>query len=347
MIKNPITRVRSMYIAAGILLLLCGYGLYLAFRWPGGTVLHTWFVSQFLMRTIPHSAAHAQWVDWIPSFIYVLAFSLISAGMLGGRGTRSRYAVPVFWMMVVSAFEVGQYFHVPVSALVPGSWAAAPPVCLLDNYFRLGTFDPLDLAAGFGGMLVAIFVLALTREKIPIPAQERRQVAGYLQKAGGFAVFLIGIACLLATSTMDYCDYEPIYLSYSDLRKPVTAAAPEALSKSGKIYVYGNLILFNERNRGIHVLDNTNPAAPLNAFFLPVPGNIDIAVKDNILYADSYIDLVAIDISVPANSHEVNRVQSVFPYDPYQIIAGQEKLRVCYGYDETQGVIVGYRLKKR
>jgi len=326
MIKNPITRVRSMYIAAGILLLFCGYGLYLASRWPGGTVLHTWPVSQFLMRIIPHSAAHAPWVDWLPSFIYVLAFSLICAGLFGG-GARYRYAVPVFWMMVVSVFEAGQYFHVPV-----------------------GTFDPLDLAAGFGGMLVAIVVLSPMREATSVHAAERRPIAGYLRKAGGAAVFLIGIACLLATTTVEYCEYEPIYLSYSDLRKPVAAAAPEALSQSGKIYVYGNLILFNELNRGIHVIDNANPAAPINLLFLPVPGNIDIAVKDNILYADSYIDLVAIDISDPGNSHEVNRVESVFPYDPYQIIIGQNDqntMRFCYGYDETQGVVVGYQLRKR
>ena len=233
MIKSPITRARSIHIAAGIMLLLCGYCLYLAYRWPGGTAMHAWPVSQFLMRIVPHSAAHAQWVDWMPSFIYVLAFSLICAGMFGDR-TRYRYAVPVFWMAVAAVFEAGQYFHIPAGQMVPASWAGALPVRYLDNYFRLGTFDPLDVAAGFGGMLVAVLVSAPMRREGMTSAVEWRPLVRYLRKAGGFAVFLFGITCLLATST-DYggCTYEPVYLSYEDLRKPVIAAAPEALSQSG------------------------------------------------------------------------------------------------------------------
>lgn len=346
MTKSVTTRLRSMYIAAGILLLLCGYGLYLAYRWESVTMLHTWPVSRILMGIIPQSAAHPQWGGWMPTFIYVLAFSLISAGILGG-GARYRYAVPVFWTLAATLFEAGQYFHIPVRSIVPASWSDATLVRYLADYFRLGTFDPLDMAAGFGGMLAALLVLAPLRRELPIPALERRPNAAYLRIAGGFLVFSFGIACLLATSTIDECDYEPVYLSYSDLRKPVAAAAPEALAKTGKIYVYGNLILSNERNRGIHVIDNTNPAAPVNVLFLPVPGNIDIAVKDNILYADSFIDLVAIDISDLSNSHEVSRVQSVFPYDPYQILAGPGNGGACYRYDETQGVVIGYTLRKR
>jgi hypothetical protein len=109
--------------------------------------------------------------------------------------------------------------------------------------------------------------------------------------------------------------------------------------------VYGNLILFNERNRGIHVIDNANPAAPVNLLFLPIPGNIDIAVKDNILYADSYIDLVAIDIGDLSNIHEVNRKQSIFPYDPHQTVTSQN-MNVCR-FDETKGIVIGYTLRKR
>lgn len=340
MIKYPNTRVSSFYIAAGIMLLLCGYVQYLIYRVPDGTVMQTWPVSQLLIQVVPYIAAHAEWMDWMPSFIYVLALSLVSAGMFGG-GQRYRYAVPLFWMVVASLFEVGQYFHIPVGSIVPASWGDALPVRYFENYFRLGTFDPLDMAAGFGGMLVAIFVLAPMRVECQVPLVGRKPVVRYLRKTGGFAVCMLGIACLLATSQPQEFVYDPVYLSYSDLRIPVTASTPEALTQSGKIYLYGNLILFNERNRGIHVIDNTNPSAPVNLLFLPVPGNIDIAVKDNILYADSFIDLVAIDISDLSNIHEVNRVQSVFPYDPYQNIT--DRYVYFSYYDETKGVVVGYK----
>jgi prepilin-type processing-associated H-X9-DG protein len=37
-----------------------------------------------------------------------------------------------------------------------------------------------------------------------------------------------------------------------------------------------------------------------------------MAVKGNILYADSHVDLVAFDISNPASIHEVGRVENIF-----------------------------------
>ena len=43
------------------------------------------------------------------------------------------------------------------------------------------------------------------------------------------------------------------------------------------------------------------PIAVENLFFIDIPGSIDIAVKGNILYADLYTDLVALDISNPLN----------------------------------------------
>jgi hypothetical protein len=45
---------------------------------------------------------------------------------------------------------------------------------------------------------------------------------------------------------------------------------------------------------------------------LQVPGNIDLAIKNDILYADSYVDLLAFDISNIANIKQVKRVNDVF-----------------------------------
>ncbi|HHN47860.1 MAG TPA: hypothetical protein ENN08_02830, partial [Bacteroidales bacterium] len=52
-------------------------------------------------------------------------------------------------------------------------------------------------------------------------------------------------------------------------------------------------------NQGIHVVDNSNPASPQIISFIAIPGNYDLAIRGNILFADSYIDLVALDISDP------------------------------------------------
>ncbi len=75
----------------------------------------------------------------------------------------------------------------------------------------------------------------------------------------------------------------------------------------------GNYIYLNEIDKGVHIIDNTNPAAPVNKYFIAVPGNLDLAVKDNILYADLYRDLVSIDISAPANVQVKSIAADVFP----------------------------------
>jgi hypothetical protein len=135
--------------------------------------------------------------------------------------------------------------------------------------------------------------------------------------------------------TVTYKAYEPVYLSYEELRKSVKAEAPQRLKKPGKIYIYGRYLFVNDIDRGIHIIDNSNPAAPQKVAFINIPGNIDVAVKGDKLYADSYIDLVAIDISSPLQAKEIGRVENVIP-DRWQ--------GVNYGgYDKEKGVVVDWK----
>ena len=60
------------------------------------------------------------------------------------------------------------------------------------------------------------------------------------------------------------------------------------------------------------MIDNSNPSTPVIIAFIPIPGNVDIAVVDNILYADNYIDLVALDISNPTAPKVVHREGNIF-----------------------------------
>ena len=130
-------------------------------------------------------------------------------------------------------------------------------------------------------------------------------------------LFLSG--CLQDQCTEDrvYYTYEPVYTSMEELRQQVGTESARELHKPGKIYFYGNYILINEVNEGFHVIDNFDPKNPQNITFIQVPGARDMAIKGNILYADSYLDLVAIDITDPQNAQEVNRSTEVFPYGSY------------------------------
>ncbi len=134
---------------------------------------------------------------------------------------------------------------------------------------------------------------------------------------------------------------KPVYMDYTTLRQKPDIMPAQEIAEAGKIYVWGDTLFVNEPNKGIHVIDNTNPAQPKNRYFIDLPGNIDIAVKDGYLYADSFIDLVVLDIRDIDHIQKVHRQEEVFAYDPYQTTAGQP------GYycnpDPKKGVVIGYR----
>ena len=109
-----------------------------------------------------------------------------------------------------------------------------------------------------------------------------------------------------------YIKHTPIYKTAEEIRGDVTYDAPQALKNPGKIYFYNNYIFINEQREGIHIIDNQNPEAPSNIGFISIPGNVDMAIRNNILFADNYIDLLSIDIGDFNNIHLVKRTEEVF-----------------------------------
>jgi len=90
------------------------------------------------------------------------------------------------------------------------------------------------------------------------------------------------------------------------------------LENAGKIYIFGKYLFVNELYQGIHVFDNSNPSHPVNLSFISIPGNVDLAVKSGILYADNYIDLLSFDITDPANPKLIKRLEDVFINGKYE-----------------------------
>jgi len=133
----------------------------------------------------------------------------------------------------------------------------------------------------------------------------------------------------------------PVYMSYTDLRSAVKMTTAREMNNPGKIYFKDNFIFINEKMKGVHVYDVSNPNNPQNKGFIEIPGNVDIAIKDNILYADSYIDLVSIDVSSFSAIKEVGRVEKIFPYTlpTYDTKYPVAKL------DEKKGVVTEWEVK--
>jgi len=154
----------------------------------------------------------------------------------------------------------------------------------------------------------------------------------------------------LFVGCIDRYDYKgchkPIYLSYEKLRNDYPEVLPpREIDKAGKIYVYGDTLLVNEKNKGIHIIDNSNKEKPIRKHFIKILGNIDMAIKDGYLYVDSYIDLVVLDIRDIDNIVEIKeaRKEGIFPYDHDLGISKEDMDKNRCGYDENRGIVIGYK----
>ena len=128
------------------------------------------------------------------------------------------------------------------------------------------------------------------------------------------------------------------YMSFDELRKSVAVEEPREIKEAGKIYVYGDLLLVNEKRKGIHLIDNRDKRNPINKAFIKVLGNLDIAVKDGYLMVDSFMDLVVIDINDLANIKEVSRQKDIFP--TYQRVYDYGYYNGCE-FDFEKGILLG------
>ncbi|MCO6478541.1 MAG: hypothetical protein J5I94_18055 [Phaeodactylibacter sp.] len=103
----------------------------------------------------------------------------------------------------------------------------------------------------------------------------------------------------------------PIY--YEGDWRDIGAEPPQPIRELFKIYYKDSIIFAGESLKGIHVIDNTDPFYPETIKFIRIPGNSDIAIKGNTLYANNLSDLVAIDIGNLDDIRVLDRVRNAFP----------------------------------
>jgi hypothetical protein len=119
--------------------------------------------------------------------------------------------------------------------------------------------------------------------------------------------------CTTHTQSYSYKIWVPVYKSFDEIRNGVKTLSSHDFQNPGKIYTFGNYLFVNEKGEGIHIIDNSDHSNPKFVSFIKIPGNYDIAVKGNVLYADSYIDLLAFNISNPSAPILAKRIESLFP----------------------------------
>lgn len=125
-----------------------------------------------------------------------------------------------------------------------------------------------------------------------------------------FYLFLV-IVFFCNTSYSVVYDYLPIFMERSELERSVSyELGGRELVQPGKIYYKSPYIYINEKYKGVHVINNTDPANPRNEAFIIAPGCIDMAVKGNTLYLDNAVDLVAFNLET---KQVTERIKNVFP----------------------------------
>lgn len=150
----------------------------------------------------------------------------------------------------------------------------------------------------------------------------------------------------------DYLIATPLTTELAAFKEEAVAVTdPVEIIESGKIYAYENYVFVNDVSRGFHILDNSDPITPKNIGFIKLEGNNDISIKDDRLYADSYGDLVVLDISDIKNIPSAKRMEDAI-YQQFWCTVGfdvewPQADHFDYGdFDATKEAIIGWEVKK-
>jgi hypothetical protein len=131
--------------------------------------------------------------------------------------------------------------------------------------------------------------------------------------------------------------YVPVYANPDSVLK-VSVSPAKQISNPAKIFTYNNFLIVNIKYEGFHVIDNSNPAVPLPLFFVDVPGNQDVSIKDGVIFADNYNDVVAFRITESGEVEIVKRLSNVMnnqEYPPFRDVYFE-----CV--DTSKGIVVDW-----
>jgi len=151
------------------------------------------------------------------------------------------------------------------------------------------------------------------------------------------------------TETVTYRINEPVVMDAAEFRNSVKVSrVPHELTGYGKISYYNGFLYMSEPGKGIHIINNQNPSDPQVVGYIELLGNADISVRDNILYADSYIDLVWFDVTDPSLPVLKGRLKNAFP-DVLPVVENTAGIdyKMCQEYQSDNKIIVGWKEVER
>ena len=79
-------------------------------------------------------------------------------------------------------------------------------------------------------------------------------------------------------------------LIYGEIKYKSNVIASKNIENPGKIFIGNNFVLIGEKNKGIHVFDNSSPSNPVNVAFIQLPFSKEFYVENNIVKVFLCID---------------------------------------------------------
>jgi len=151
--------INKPQVLIGSVALLAGLLLYLVVRPPDAYFLSFAKAPDALSYEIP--SFFKAIAGPLPSFLHVLAFSLLLGGLLACRKT-GYLIICSAWLFINVLFELGQRHSVSASQLMPEWFGGLFVLGNMRSYFLNGTFDFFDLMASSAGAVAAYCILTMT-----------------------------------------------------------------------------------------------------------------------------------------------------------------------------------------
>ena len=215
----------------------------------------------------------------LPSFSFVIGLILLEHSMLNNDSPKHSKKICVKWLLVALFFETIQALPVNI------------------GYFS-GVFDLNDCLAS---ILAAFVAYLLVQNNLKDKAHHywgQRFFYKIPSRISITGIYILALIMITGSSKgrpvgLTSCGYQ----DSQDFSLDIKWLDPRPIVSNTKITIYENFLFISDAAGGVHILDNSDQRKPTPYGFIDIPGNHDIAVKDNIIYANAYNHLVAIDAS--------------------------------------------------
>lgn len=127
-------------------------------------------------------------------------------------------------------------------------------------------------------------------------------------------LLLLATAVLLCSDYYPVSGYIPVLMDRAEMERAIKFEPPRPMSDPGKIFYKDPYLFIVEKHKGVHIIENSNPANPEKIGFIHIDGVRDIAMKNNVMYADNAVDLIAVQLNDSYTSVSVSkRFKNYFP----------------------------------